>query len=130
MALYVGIREDGDVEHRSSTSVEAFEEEFTRAKAVIKFAEDVDSKCRFSNHEYALFAEIFKTMFEDLASEPEDGISGEELFPRCIPAIMFVRKPITVASVVQPISSQKINPESSARLKEEVKPHPDFISGS
>jgi hypothetical protein len=110
MALYVCVRRDGDVESHPSTSVEAFDVELMRAKTLIEFAEDVDRKCLFAYREYELFAEIFRTIFEDLASEPEDGASRDEVFPSGISGVEFVRRTIKVADVV-PESDEQVDPQ-------------------
>jgi len=106
MALYVGIREDGDVASHPPTSLEAFDEELTRARKLIEFAEDVDRRCLFARDEYELFAETFRTMFKDLGSDGEDGASDEETFPSGIPGVVFVKRTIMVADVVAELGDQ------------------------
>jgi AbiV family abortive infection protein len=104
-ALYVGIREDGDVESEPPTSPEGFEEELARAKKLIEFAEDVDRKCIFALREYELFAETFTTMFKDLA-DPEYGAQQEEVFPSSIPGVVLVRRTIMVADVAPELADE------------------------
>lgn len=101
-ALYVGIRQDGDVESLPPMSQEAFDEEFTRGKTLLEFAGDVDRKRIFAYREYELFAAIFKAMFTDLASESEDAAAPLETIPSGIPGVVFVKRTITVANVVPP----------------------------
>jgi AbiV family abortive infection protein len=95
-ALYVGIREDGDVGSQPLAAPEAFEEEFTRAKRLIDFAEDADRKCLLAFGEYELFAEVFRAIFKDLASNGDYGAQQEEVFPSGIPGVLFVKKTVIV----------------------------------
>lgn len=99
-ALYVAIAEDGGLASEPPTSPQAFEEELFRAKALIDFAADVDLNCIFAQGEYELFVEIFRAMFNDLASDPENGAPPVESFPSGIPGVNIVKRTITVASVV------------------------------
>ena len=108
-ALYVGIRKDGGVASQPPMSVEAFDEELTRAKTLIEFAKDVDRKCLFARREYELFAEICRTMFKDL-SEPNAGDSPGEVFPSGIPGVVFVRRTIMVADVVLLEIGEQVEP--------------------
>jgi AbiV family abortive infection protein len=105
-ALYVGIHKDGDVASQPPTSLEAFEEELARARKLIEFAQDVDRNCLFARHEYRLFAEIFKTMFEDLGSGPGEGASEEEVFSSGIPGVVLVKRTIRVANVAPELGEQ------------------------
>ncbi|MGA8220712.1 MAG: AbiV family abortive infection protein [Candidatus Acidiferrales bacterium] len=105
-ALYVDIREDGDVASEPPTSPQVFEEEFTRATRLVEFAGDVDRNLIFARREYELFAEIFRAMFMDLSSEPENSALLEERFPSGIPGIVFVKRTITVANVVRRFGDQ------------------------
>lgn len=109
-ALYVGIREDGDVESLPPTSQETFDEEFARGKTLLEFASDVDRKCIFAYREYELFADIFKAMFKDLVSEPEDVAAPLETIPSGIPGVVFVKRTITVANVVLPDRGEQGEP--------------------
>jgi len=104
-ALYVGIREDGDIESQPPTSLEAFEEELARAKKLIEYAEDVDRKCIFALREHELFAETFRTMFKDLADH-EYAAQQEERFPSGIPGVVFVRRTIMVADVAPELGGE------------------------
>ena len=97
-ALYVGIREDGDVESLP-TSQDGFDEEIARAKALLDFAAH---GYLFARSEYESFAETFKAMFRDLVSGPEERAASEEEMPSGIPGVRFVRRTITVANVVSP----------------------------
>jgi hypothetical protein len=101
-ALYVGIRQDGDVESLPPMSQGAFDVEVTRGKALLEFARDVDRKCIFAYREYELFAGIFRAMFTDLASEQEYAAAPRETISSGIPGVVFVKRTITVANVVPP----------------------------
>lgn len=102
VALYVAIGEDGSVASEPPTSPEAFNEELVYTKALIDFAADVDRKCIFARGEYELFVDIFRAMFTDLASDPENGAPPVESFPSVIPGVDIVKRTITVANVVPP----------------------------
>ncbi len=105
-ALYVGIRKDGDVASQPPMSLEAFEEELTRAKKLIEFADEVDRRCLFARREYELFANIFRAIFKELGSDLEDGASQKEVFPSGIPGVVFVKRTITVANVAPELDDQ------------------------
>ncbi len=98
-ALYVAIGEDGSLASEPPTSPEAFDEELVRTKALIDFAGDVDRECIFASGEYELFVDIFRAMFADLASDPENAAPVESV-PSGIPGLNFVKTTITVANVV------------------------------
>ncbi len=109
LALYVGIGPDGDVASLPPTSTVEFDQEFTRAKALCEFADDVGRKCIFAYREYELFADVFGSMFKDLAPGFDGG--DEEIFPSGIPGIVMVRRTITVAEVVPAEPTEDANSE-------------------
>ena len=95
-ALYVGIREDGDVES-VPTAIE-FDDEVARAEALLDCAAYSHS---FAHSEYTAFAEVFKAMFKDLTLGPADLALLEEEIPSDFPGVRFVRRTITVAEVTR-----------------------------
>ena len=99
-AMFVRVDNDGDLMSQPVASEQEFNEEFTRAKALIEFAGDVDRNCIFAFREYQLFADLFKAMFADLA-DPEVAKAREERFPDIWPGVVFVKRTVTVANVVE-----------------------------
>jgi AbiV family abortive infection protein len=113
-ALYVGIGKDGDVRSLPPSSVETFTAELAHGKALVEFAEDVGRRCIFAYREYELFAEVFSTMFKDLASEGQGNTAPGEVIPSGIPGIVFVRRSITVANVVSTEPTERDDPPDNS----------------
>ena len=97
-ALYVRVGRDGSLASEPPTSLETFNEEMTRAKMLVDFAVDADRNCIFAFREYELFTELFKAMFADLRP---GAIVEEVRFESPIPGVQFVKRTITVASIVR-----------------------------
>lgn len=94
-ALYVGIREDGDVE--SVPTTDGFDDEIKRAEVLLECAAYGHA---FARSEYTAFADVFKAMFSDLTLTANELALLEEEVPSDYPGVRFVRRTITVADVL------------------------------
>lgn len=98
-ALYVRIGHDGSPSSEPSESQDVFDDELVRTKALLEFARDADRHCIFALREYELFTTLLAAMFTD---HGPDGVptAPDERYDSAIPGIVFVKKTITVATVV------------------------------
>jgi AbiV family abortive infection protein len=103
LALYVDIRGDGALAAEPSVSNKDCEDELALARKLMEFAGDVNRKCIFAYREYELFGDIFRSMFADLVLTAEELANVEERFDSGIPGVVFIRRTITVADIVQRI---------------------------